>query len=141
MSARKLKRAMSDADDELPPAADDLGTQIAQAFIAGRLADVHGMGTSGFRDRTRREQFEQSWRQAVERQGGTLTSFEISNAGAIDLGFIPGLEEVPQSQFVAFVEIVFSTPSHPLDDENAFTIGAVMLDEGQGARLGALHAR
>lgn len=141
MSARKLKRAMSDTDDELPPVADDLGTKIAQAFIAGRLGDLHTMGTSAFRDRTRREAFEQSWREAVERQGGTLTGFEVSNAGAIDLGFIPGLEDVPQTQFVAFVEIVFSTPTHPLDDENAFTVGVVLLDEGQGAQIGALHAR
>lgn len=141
MSARKLKRAMSDTDDELPPVADELGTKIAQAFIAGRLGDVHSLGTPTFRERTRREPFEQSWREAVERQGGTLTGFEVSNAGAIDLGFIPGLEEVAQTQFVAFVEIVFSTPAHPLDHDDAFTIGAVLLDEGQGPRIGALHAR
>ena len=50
------------------------------------------------------------------------SGFEVSNAGQIDLGFIPGLEEVPQSSFVAFLEIAFSTPNVPLTADNAFAI-------------------
>jgi len=61
--------------------------------------------------------------------------------GQIDLAFIPGLEEVPQEQFVAFVEIRFSSIDVPVEDEKAFTIGVVMLDDDDEVRLGAIHAR
>ena len=57
----------------------------------------------------------------------------------IDIGFIPGLEEVPQEYFVAFLRIAFSTPGVVLEDEKVFTIGAVLLDEGGTIRIGALH--
>jgi hypothetical protein len=87
-----------------------------------------------------REQFVASWSAAV-RDRGSLTGFEIADAGQIDLGFIPGLEEVPQAQFVAFLELAFSSPTVPLDDEKAFTIGAVLVQEAGQIRLGALHAR
>ncbi|MDB4954976.1 MAG: hypothetical protein JWO36_2545 [Myxococcales bacterium] len=140
MSARKFKRAVTGADDDLTPEAQGIGDKIAQAFVAGRFADVHALGTAAFQRRTNREPFVTSWRDAL-RDRGPLTGFEVSNAGQIDLGFIPGLEETPQDQFVAFIELAFSSPTVPLDDEKVFTVGLVLLDEGGSIRVGALHAR
>jgi hypothetical protein len=142
-TATKIKRALSesDADEELPLAAEELGTQIAQAFVASRFGDVHALGTKGFQKRTSRAKFEESWRDAATSRG-PLTGFEISNAGRIDLQYIPGLEEVQQERFVAFLEIVFSAPDFPIEHPKAFAIGAVLLAEnGEGIRIGAIHAR
>ena len=138
-SARRLQRAVTGGEAKLTPVAHQLGNQIAQAFVAGRFVDVHALGTPQLQ-RTAGAQFIASWRDAV-RDRGPFTSFAIANAGHIDLGFIPGLEEVPQSEFVAFLEIAFSSPKIPLDDDQAFTVGAVLLDHGGKIRLGALHAR
>lgn len=139
-SARRFNRAVTGGDEEeLTPEAHELGNEIGRAFIAGRFADVHELGTSILQGHAR-EQFVDGWRSVV-RDRGPFTGFEISNAGAIDLGFIPGLEEVPQSKFVAFLEIAFSSPEIPIEDKQAFTIGAVLLDDGGQVRLGALHAR
>jgi hypothetical protein len=140
MSARKFKRAVTGGDEELSHEAYELGEQIARAFVAHKFTEVYSLGTPGFQVRSPHEGFVASWSQAV-RERGPLTGYEVSNAGPIDLGFIPGLEEVPQSSFVAFVEIVFSTPSVPLDDERAFAVGAILLDDAGSLRLGALHAR
>jgi hypothetical protein len=140
MSARRLKRALSESDEELPPAAEDLGTTVAQAFIAGRIADIHSMGTAAFQQRTDHDRFVERWRDAIKERGG-FTGFELSNAGRIDIEYVPGLEEVPQSQFFAFVEIVFSSPDVPLDHDKAFTIGVVVLHDGGRVRIGAIHAR
>ena len=139
-SAKKLTRAVTGGDEELPPEAQELGEKIAQAFVAGRFADVHALGTPGFQARSPRESFVSTWRDAT-RERGPLTGFEVNDAGQIDLGFIPGLEEVPQSSFVAFLEIAFSTPTVPLTADNAFAIGAILLDDGGTLRLGAMHAR
>ncbi len=140
MSARRLKRALSDSDVEVPPVAEDLGNTIAQAFVTGKIADVWSMSTEAFRQRNPREAFVDRWTAAIAERG-SFTSFEVSNAGNIDLQYVPGLEDVPQSMFVAFIEIVFATPTVPLDNEKAFTVGAVLLfDDGQ-LRLGAVHAR
>ena len=68
-------------------------------------------------------------------------SFSITDAGHIDLGYVPGLEEVSQDDFVGFAQITFSTPGVKLDDEKAFAIAAVLLDHDGKVRLGALHAR
>ena len=134
--ARKLKRAVSE-----PSSAHELATMIAQAFVSGgRFADIHALGTTGFQERNSREPFCSRWREAALERG-PFTGFDISNAGQIDLGYIPGLEEVPQSQFVAFLQIVFSSPGVPLDDDKAFAIGIVLLDEKRTTRLGAIHAR
>jgi hypothetical protein len=139
-SARKFKRAVTGGEQELTPEVDGLGNKIAQAFVAGRLADVHAMGTPGLQRRINREQFVASWRNMV-RDRGPFTGFDVANAGSIDIGFIPGLEDVPQAQFVAFLEITFSSPEIPLDHDKAFIIGAVMLEDAGQIRLGALHAR
>ena len=139
-SAKKLKRAVTGGDEELSPEAEKLGERIAQAFVAGRFSDVHALGTPGFQARTPRESFVRTWQDAT-RERGPLTGFEVNDAGNIDLGFIPGLEEVPQASFVAFLEIAFSTPNVPLTADNAFAIGAILLAEGGTIRLGALHAR
>ena len=138
--ARAFKRALSESDPDMPPEAQELGDKIAQAFIAGRFADVHAMGTPGFVERQKRESFASSWAQAVEGRG-PFTGYEVVNVGQIDLGFIPGLEETPQDHFVAFLEIAFSSPDIAVDDDRAFVVGAVLLDEGGGVRLGALHTR
>lgn len=134
--ARKLKRAMSE-----PSNSSEYGTTIAQAFVSGgRFADIHEMGTAQFKEQNPRESFCARWRKlALER--GPFTGFQVANAGHIDLGYIPGLEEVPQSQFVAFLQIAFSTPSVPLEDEKAFAIGVVLLQDGSAIKIGALHAR
>ena len=138
--SRKIKRAWSEEDSELSPEAEELANQIAQAFVAGRFADVHALATPSFQQMTRRERFEASWADAAS-DYRPLTGFRISDYGPIDLGFIPGLEEVPQSQFVAFVELRFSSVDLPLDHERAFTVGVVILDQGAGLRVGAIHAR
>lgn len=140
LSARRLKRALTEGDDDLPSRAEEAATAIAQAFIAGRFGDVHAMCSVGFQQRTPRARFESSWVDAV-RAPGPFTGYEISNAGAIDLQYIPGLEDVPQAQFVAFAEIVFSSPTLPLDHEKAFAIGAVLLDDNGTVCIGAIHAR
>lgn len=140
MSARRLKRAFSESDAGLDPAAEDYGTKIAQAFVAGRLGDVHAMCTPTFQERNPRDRFVDRWRQTIDERRG-LTGFEVSNAGHIDLQYIPGLEDVPQSQFAAFVEIVFSAPDVPLDHEAAFAVGVVVLDVDRQLRIGAIHAR
>jgi hypothetical protein len=140
-SARRLKRALSaEGEEDLPPRAEELATKIAQAFIGRRFGDVHAMGNETFQQRTLKARFEASWVDAV-RTPGQLTGFEISNAGAIDLAYIPGLEDIPQHKFIAFAEIVFSSPELPLEHEKAFAIGAVLIDENGVARIGALHAR
>ncbi len=140
MSARRLKRALSESEQELPAVAEDLGSTIAQAFVDGKPAEIWGMTTATFRERNPRDAFVERWTQAIAERGG-LTAYEVSNAGAIDLQYVPGLEDVPQSQFVAFIEIVFASPTVPLTDEKAFAVGAVLLfDDGQ-LRVGAVHAR
>ncbi len=140
ISARRLKRALSESEDSLSVDADEVGQQIARAFVTGRFADVHALGTTMFRERNRQPRFDESWREATLKRG-PFTGFEVSNAGNIDLHYIPGLEDVPQEAFVAFVEIVFSSPQIPLDQEGAFAVGAVLLDEGGQIRIGAIHAR
>jgi hypothetical protein len=137
--AKKLKRAVSESDIELSPEANVIATSIGQAFIAGRFGDIHALGTPPFQQRTTRELFDARWRQTVGDR--VLTSFSISDAGFIELAFIPGLEEVSQDDFVGFAEITFSTPEIKLDDDRAFAIAAVLLDHDGKVRLGALHAR
>jgi hypothetical protein len=137
-SAKKLKRAVTGGDDQLSAAAEELGTAIAQAFVTNRFADVHAMGTKGFQARTPRDTFASGWADSI-RDRGPLTGFEISNAGQLEVGYIPGLEEVSQSDFAGFLELVFSSPNIALDDDRAFTIGAVLLHEDGQVRLGALH--
>ncbi|HEY5926993.1 MAG TPA: hypothetical protein VIV11_35140 [Kofleriaceae bacterium] len=137
--AKKLKRAVTESDAELSPAANLLAVTIGQAFIAGRFGDVHALGTPPFQNRTSKEAFESSWRATLA--GRTLTGFSITDAGHIDLGYVPGLEEVSQDDFVGFAQITFSTPEAKLEDEKAFAIAAVLLDHDGTIRLGALHAR
>ena len=134
--ARKLKRAISE-----PSNSSEYGETIAQAFVSGgRFADLHEMGTKQFQEQNPRDSFCARWRKvALER--GPFTGFEVANAGQIDLGYIPGLEDVPQSQFVAFLQIAFSSPTVPIEDEKAFAIGVVLLQDGNTVKIGALHAR
>ena len=112
---------------------------IAQAFVAGRFADVHAMTTPALQA-ARPERFEARWAEAVHRYG-VLTGYDVSDVGPIELAFIPGLEEVPQSQFVAFLEISFSSPEVALGDDKAFTVGVVLLDYLGELRIGAIHLR
>ena len=133
-AAQKVKRAFTEGDS----AVKDIGLKIAQAFIAGRFGDVYEMTTSGFQKRNQRETFERQWSDAVKERG-PLTGFSITNAGQIDIGFVPGLEEVPQADFEAMVQIAFSSPDIPLEDEKAFTIAVVLLDDNGDPRIGALH--
>ena len=137
--AKKLKRAVSEADVELTPEANRLAVSIGQAFIAGRFGDVHALGTPPFQQRNSKDTFESSWRTSVGDR--VLTGFSIIDAGHIDLGYVPGLEEVSQDDFVGFAQITFSTPDAKLEDEKAFAIAAVLLDHDGVVRLGALHAR
>ena len=116
-----------------------LAVAIGQAFIAGRFGDVHALGTPPFQKRTSRESFEASWRATLGDR--VLTGFTITDAGHIDLAYVPGLEEVSQKDFVGFAQITFSTPEIKLEDDRAFAIAAVMLDHDGKIRLGALHAR
>jgi hypothetical protein len=137
--ARQIRRAVT-GDREPSPEASELGNEIARAFIAGRIADIHAMGTQGMQQRTPREKFVARWSEA-SRDRGPFTGYEVSDAGEIELSFIPGLEDVPQEQFACFLEISFSSPSISLDDKKAFTVGAVILAESGKVRIGALHAR
>ena len=139
-SARKFKRAVTGAEDELTPVTHELGEAIARAFVANRFADVHALGTRSFLQRTAREAFVDRWLEAA-RARGPFTSYEVSNAGDIDLAFIPGLEEISQEQFAAFIEITFATPAIPIEDDKAFAVAVVLLHEDGEVRLGALHAR
>ena len=138
--ARKFTRAVTGAEEELSPAALEIGDRIARAFIAGKLGDVLAAGTPQFQRRQTREQFDARWNEAVK-DHLPLTGFHVADAGQIDLGFIPGLEEVPQSKFVAFLEIAFSSPDVGFDGDRAFRIGAVLLDEGGTIKIGALHSQ
>jgi hypothetical protein len=138
--SRKIKRALSEDGRELSPEAEELADKIAQAFVAGRFGDVYAMTTPTFQQMTRRDRFEASWADAAG-DHRPLTGYGVLDYGPIDLGFIPGLEEIPQSQFVAFLEIRFSGVDVPLDSDRAFTVGVVLLDQGQGLRVGAIHAR
>ena len=137
--ARKLSRAVTGGGEEPDPQVHALGEEIARAFIAGRFADVHALGTSGFRARNEVERFEARWRDAVADRL-PLTGYSVADAGPIDVQFIPGLEDVDQEHFIAFLHLTFSSPEIPLTDERAFVIGAVVLDDGGAPRLGALHA-
>ena len=133
-TATKVKRALSEGDSEVK----QLGTKVAQAFIAGRFGDVYAMTTSGFQKHHDRTRFETQWRDAV-RDRGPLTGFQVTNAGSIDIQYIPGLEEVPQADFEAMVQITFSSPKVPLHDEKAFTVAVVLLDDNGDTRIGAIH--
>jgi hypothetical protein len=137
--AKKLKRAVSEGDIELSPEANDVAVSIGQAFIAGRFGDVHALGTPHFQQRTSREKFDASWRATLAKR--VLTGFTITDAGHIDIEYVPGLEDVSQDDFVGFAQITFSTPEAKLDDEHAFSVAAVLLDHDGKIRLGALHAR
>jgi hypothetical protein len=137
--AKKLKRAVSEGDVELSPDANALAVAIAQAFIAKRYGDVYALGTPPFQGRTNRELFEQRWKATIGNR--VLTGFSITDAGFIDLAYVPGLEEVDQEEFLGFAQITFSTPALTLEDDKAFAIAAVLLDHGGSIRLGALHAR
>jgi hypothetical protein len=137
--AKKLKRAVSESDVELTPEANELAVSIGQAFIAGRFADVHALGTPPFQQRTSSDAFVQRWKSTIGDR--VLTGFSVTDAGHIDLAYVPGLEEVDQDDFVGFAQITFSTPSAKLEDERAFAIAAVLLDHDGTIRLGALHAR
>ena len=138
--ARKVKRAVTGGEPELPAGALDLGNHIAQLFVARNLDAVHALGTPMFQELHPRDEFVPRWRFAIDERG-PLTSFEVSNIGHIELGFIPGLEQVPQEQFAAFLELAFSTPTVPLDDAKAFVVGVVLLDHGGEPRVGAIHIR
>jgi hypothetical protein len=138
-SAKKLKRAVTESEVELSPEANQLAVSIGQAFIARRYGDVHSLGTPPFQKRASREAFDASWRATIGDR--VLTGFSITDAGHIDLAYVPGLEEVSQEDFVGFAQITFSTPQIKLDDERAFAIAAVLLDHDGTVRLGALHAR
>jgi hypothetical protein len=138
--ARKVGRAVTGGDPELPEGALDLGNTLAQAFVSRRMEAVHALGTTQFQERNPRETFAARWREVILERG-PLTGFEVSNVGHIDLGFIPGLEDTPQEAFVAFLEVAFSTPVVPLDDDKAFVVGVVLLDEGGTTKLGAIHTQ
>ena len=137
--AKKLKRAVSEGDAELTPDAQAIAALIGQAFVAGKLGDVHALGTPPFQQRTTAEDFAARWRATVGAR--VLTTFSITDAGYIDLEYVPGLEEVAQDDFVGFAEITFSTPEVNLNDDRAFAIAAVLLNHNGHVRLGALHAR
>jgi len=137
--AKKLSRAVSESDADLSPEAHEIAQQIGQAFIAGRFGDVHALGTPLFQQRTSRESFVSRWRATIGDR--TLTSFSITDAGHIDLAYVPGLEEVDQDDFVGFAQITFSTPEVKLTDDKAFAVAAVLLDHDGKIRLGAVHAR
>ena len=138
--ARKFTRAVTGGDREVPPEARELGEEIGRAFVAGRFGDVHALGTPAFQQRSARTQFDASWRDAT-REHQPITGYAVAEAGDIDLGFIPGLEDVPQEQFVAFLQLTFSSPQIPLHDERALIIGAVLISHDGRPRLGALHAQ
>ena len=134
--ARAVKRALSESDDALPPAVDEVGNEIGRCFIANRFADIHRMAAPVFQQNNDLDRFVSRWRDAVAGLG-PFPSFEVSNAGDIDLAFVPSLEDVPQSAFRGFLEISFANATQP----EAFTIGAVLLEVGGNVRIGALHAR
>jgi hypothetical protein len=135
--ARAVKRALSEADHSLSPEMSKVGDEIGRCFVANRFADVHAMSAPVLQHANTVDRFVTSWHDAVK-QKGPFTSFEVSNAGDIDLAFVPSLEEIPQDQFVGFLEISFANASQ----EDAFTIGAVLVEDDSGqVRIGALHAR
>lgn len=138
--ARKFTRAVTGGKQELSEDALAMAQRIAQAFIAGRFADVHEMGTPALKQGSTRDQFVASWREAVK-DHIPFTGFDIANAGDIDLTYIPGLEDVPQSEFCAFVEIVFSSPDIAFDSPVAFLLGVVLLDQRGTLRVGAIHTQ
>lgn len=141
-SARKFTRALTGEDEhpELTPEQEELGNQIARSLIAGKLGDVYALGSADFQQRHDRVQFESQWRDTLGSRG-TLTGFEVSSAGNIELAFIPGLEHVSQDHFRVFIEIAFATPDIPLEDERAFAIAVVFVDDGGATKLAAIHTR
>ncbi len=140
LSARKFKRALTGDDEELSAEHEELGNLVARALVAHKPGDLYAMGSTELREHVDRMQFESQWRDILAGRGA-LTGFEVSNPGKIDLAFIPGLENVPQERFMVFLEIAFSTPEIRLDDERAFVIGVVFVDEGGITRLAAIHSR
>lgn len=140
VKATRFGRAVTGGDEEPPEDAAALAERVAQAFIAGRIGDVYAMGTPEFRERLPLDRFVARWSDAVK-QRGPLTGYDVTSSGEIDLQYIPGLEDVPQQNFVAFLELAFSTPEVPLDAEKAFAIGLVMIRFDGEVRLGAMHAR
>lgn len=116
----------------------EVGNEIGRCFVANRFADVHAMSAPVLQRASSVDRFVTSWHDAVKGKG-PFTSFEVSNAGDIDLAFVPSLEEIPQAQFAGFLEISFSNAA----EEDALTIGAVLVEDESGGRvrIGALHAR
>lgn len=138
--ARKFKRAVTGGDDEIEAQQQELGAEIGRAFVAGRFRDVHAMGSPTLQQRTASEQFEIRWRTAAQ-DHLPFTGFAVANAGHIELAFIPGLEDVPQDQFAAFLEIAFSSPSAALDSDDAFVVGCVLLQRDGKLEIGAIHTQ
>ena len=138
--ARKFKRAVTGGGDELGPDEQELGARIGRAFVAGRFRDVHAMCTPALQQRVASEQFETRWRSAAQ-DHLPFTSFAIANAGHIELAFIPGLEEVPQDQFAAFLEIQFSSPRAARGSDDVFVVGCVLLQRDGKLEIGAIHTQ
>jgi len=138
--ARKFKRAVTGGKDDLGEAEQEVAAQLGRAFVAGRFRDVHAMGTPALRERTALEQFETRWRSAA-RDHLPLTGFVVADAGPIELGFIPGLEDVPQERFAAFLEIEFSSPKTAFGADGAFVVGCVLLHDDGTLRIGAIHTQ
>jgi hypothetical protein len=139
-SARKFRRAVTGGDAAPADDVHELGETIGRAFVDERFDDLFAASSERLFERGSRERFEARWRDALVTRG-PFTAFAVCDAGPIELAFIPGLEDVPQSQFVAFLEITFASADAAIADARAFAVGAVVLDEGDGARLAALHAR
>lgn len=134
--ARSLKRALSDNDKGLPPELGEVGHEIGRCFIANRFADIHRTAAPVFQQNNELTRFVTRWRDAVAGVA-PFTSFAVSNAGNIELAFVPSLEDIPQKQFAGFLEITFANPTQ----EDAFTIGAVLIAQGGKVLVAALHAR
>ena len=133
-------RALSEGDATLPPEVEALCNNLALAFVGGRFADAYALTATNLQQRQSRDRFEAAWRDA-SRDHGPFTGFGIANLGKIDLAFIPGLEDVPQAKFMAFVELTFSTAERTIEDDKAFTLAAVLLDQAGEPRIGDLHTR
>ena len=133
------RRSLAELEAELPRPVAVLCTRLAEAFVAGDLDAGYDLLGRVAQSRIARNEFITQWRGKLD-EVGKLVAYEPSNVGTIQLSMIKPLATIPQEDFVAFVEILFGTEERPIDDEEAFTLRAVVLRDGPDIAIGHLYA-
>jgi hypothetical protein len=134
--ARKFKRAVTGGDPELPASTQQLGDQIARAFVAGRFVDIHALGTADFQKRNERDSFAARW-QGTVRERGALTGSRSSTPARSISASSPASRKRRRS--VRRLPRSRSRPPRWRSRRKAFVVSVLCSTSTATSRLGALH--